>query len=112
MSYQQADDVHALTTLIAHATLAVSMRANPDQAALDVSIEMVIAANRRPAEAARAIDNHTVLFAHALKHCDIALNKHQREAAMKFVRVVGVMLPDIRDDLARALENRRARPTP
>lgn len=107
-----SDDVSVLSRLIDHAILAVSVRPNPEQALLDANFDMVRAAAQRPSEGNRAIDDHTVLFATAIKLCDKALHTHQRGAATKFIRVIGALLPDIRDDLSRAIENRKARPTP
>ena len=106
------DDVSVLSRLIDHAILAVSMRPNPEQALLDANLVLVRLACAKPSEGNRAIDDHTVMFAEAVKLCDKSLQTPQREAAMKFVRVVGALFPDIRMDLTRALHNRNARPTP
>jgi hypothetical protein len=104
------DDVGVLSRLIDHATRAVGMRPNHEQAILTANFDLVCAACQRPSEGNRAIGDHTVMFATAVKLCDKALHRYDDREAAIYARVIGTMFPDIRADLGRAMENRR-RPT-
>lgn len=106
------DDVSVLSRLIDHAILAVSMRPNPEQGLLDANSELVRAAAARPCEGARAIDDHTLMCADAVRLADRAMRTHARGSAIKYVHVIGALLPYVREDLSLALKSRNARPTP
>lgn len=104
------DDVSVLSRLIDHGALAITMRRNIEQHMLDANLELVLRAAARPSEGNRVIGEHTVMFATAIKRCDVALHQHgDREAAI-YGRVIGALFPDIRADFGRALEIRK-RPT-
>lgn len=105
------DDVSVLSRLIDHAIFAVSMRPNPEQGLLNANTELVRAASMRPAEGARVIDDHTLMCAQAICLADRAMRTHARGSAIKYVHVIGALLPYVREDLSLALENRKARPS-
>lgn len=105
------DDVSVLSKLIDHAHLSIAMRPIPEQGLLDANLDLVRRAHARPSGGNRAICDHTLMFAEAVKLCDKAMHTHNRREAEIFTRVIGALFPDIRGDLSRALDN-RTRPTP
>lgn len=64
----------------------------------------------RPVDGLRVIGLDTLIFAEALCGATLALRGMRRDEAAKFIRVVGVLLPEIRQSLSAAIEIRK-RPT-
>lgn len=82
---------------------------------LDVAeIENLVAAaevlRRRPADGVRTIDDHTMLYAQALRLCAKALAEHDNRRSARYGRVVAVLIDDLRSDFSIELDKLR-RPT-
>ncbi|MFT4115448.1 hypothetical protein [Bradyrhizobium sp.] len=106
------DHSHILTRLIAAGELALQMRFGADAEEIQQLCAEVEKADRQPAETARVIDDVTRLYAQALYLTDHALRRYQRDRAICAGRVVAVLLPDVRNALGIAIEQRKTRLTP
>jgi hypothetical protein len=105
------DHSHLLTRLIILCELLMQQRYNDDAAsALDLH-EKIDAEFNRPADGERVITDAVVMCMEAALLAQHAMMQRQRLRSFTFVRVIGVLLPDVRDALALALEQ-RMRPTP
>ncbi|UPJ43910.1 hypothetical protein IVB40_07525 [Bradyrhizobium sp. 40] len=102
-----------LMRLIAAGEAAIQMRFGPDADEISRLEADVERADRQPAEGERVIDDVARLYARALYLADHALRRHNRPRALSVGRVVAVLLPDMRDALSAAVEQRiKSRPTP
>lgn len=78
-----------------------------------LAAEVIAAVSRPEPDGDRTIDDLTHLYAQALTLTDLALWQHDRVRAARYAAVVGVLLPDIRGALVRAMEVwLERRPTP
>jgi hypothetical protein len=108
-----SDDISVLSRAIDCAQRALSMQPNYEVRRIGGLLDDVQQAYARPCEAERVIDDHTLLFAKAVQLADASLHRHDRDRAQRYGRVITALLPDIQNDLLRALEIRNlTRPTP
>lgn len=79
----------------------------------ELAAEVVAAVARPEPDDERTVDDLTHLYAQALTLTDIELWRHDRGRAARYAAVVGVLLPDIRAALSRAMDVwMHRRPTP
>jgi NAD(P)H-dependent flavin oxidoreductase YrpB (nitropropane dioxygenase family) len=100
-----------LQQLIITGELTIQMRSTRTPEALAELITSIETEYARPADGERVIDLDTIIFGTALIGAAAALGGHDRNGAAKYLRVVGVLMPEIRSAYAKAIEARR-RPTP
>ncbi|NUU41401.1 hypothetical protein [Tardiphaga robiniae] len=104
------DHSHLLTRLIMTGEAVLQMRHSSDHEIIIDLAAAIEAEARRPADIERVIDAGTVMCAQAVMQADKLLQSVDRHKAVRFIRVVGVLLPEVRDALGLAIEQRR-RPT-
>ena len=104
------DHVSLLEQLIISGELAIQMRSSRSPETTSLMISQVTAEYAKPADGVRVIGRDTMIFASALGGASDAMWSHDRSEAAKYVRVIGVLLPDIRAAFALAIELRK-RPT-
>lgn len=96
-----------LTRLIDEAERAIQMRAGADAAAVSELVDAIHAECQKPAERERAIGEEIMLCASAVLLAGAELRGYDRRRAAIFLRVVGVLLPEVRLALALAIEQRK-----
>ena len=99
-----------LERLIVRSELALQMR-NPGEPndLADLS-ERLNQAFRAPADGARVIDTDTMIAMSALFAAADFIRSHDRAKAARYLRVLGVLMPEIREALSVAIDKTR-RPT-
>lgn len=106
----QMDHPSLLEALIIAGEAALQMRNMGQPERIGTLIERVEAEYDLPADTERVIDMDTLIFATAVGAACEALHGFERKKAAKYLRVIGVLMPDIREALRIAIEIRR-RPT-
>jgi hypothetical protein len=107
------DDVSVLSRAIDCAQKALKLAPNLETERVRFLLNDIGAAYCRPCEGDRVIDDHTMLFARAVQLADQSLQQHDQGKAQRYGRVITALLPDIQDDLLRAMQIRNStRPTP
>lgn len=105
------DDVAILMRLVEACQLLLRVRAPSDSEQFGALIQEVSKRVNRPAPDGRVFDRYTALMATAACEAACALHDHKPEQAGVYFQIIGVVLPCVRQDLARAFEIRK-RPTP
>lgn len=101
------DHASLLEQLIITGELVIQMRSARTPETVAELRDEVAAEYARPCEGLRVIGLDTLIFAEALCGATLALRGHRRDEAAKFVRVIGVLLPEIRSSLSAAIELRK-----
>jgi hypothetical protein len=105
------DHASLLQQLVIAGEMVIQMRSSRGADALASLAEQVNAEYHKPADGVRVIDVDAIIFINALLGAASEIAGYHRERAAKYVRVIGVLLPDIRERLSTAIELRN-RPTP
>jgi hypothetical protein len=105
------DHPSLLEQLIIAGELALQMRSSRSPETIEALIAAVGVEFEKPVDGPRVIDLDTIIFATALSGAGMAMWNHKRSEAAKYLRVIGVLMPDIRAALGEAIEIRK-RPTP
>ncbi len=101
------DHSHLLTRLIITAEQSLQMRSEPGAGDLFKAVETEAA---KPVDRERVIGPEITLCAMAAALAQLELATNDRRRAAIFLRVIGVLLPEVRIALALAIEQRK-RPT-
>lgn len=103
------DHVSILGRLISEGERAMQVRSHhgAELTALADLADRVAAEFDAPTDRERVIDCETMIFATALCAAAERIAQHRRGEAAKFLRVLGVLMPDIRNALATAIEQRK-----
>ena len=101
------DNASLLEQLIISGELAIQMRSTRPAETIAELVEAIENAFDRPADDVRTIDYDTVIFAMSLSAATLAMHRHDRTDAAKYLRVIGVLLPEIRSSLSVAIEQRK-----
>ena len=101
------DHPSLLEQLIITGELVIQMRSARTPETVGLLRDEVAAEYARPCDGLRVIGLDTLIFAEALVGATPALRGIRRDEATKFVRVVGVLLPEIRYALTAAIELRK-----
>lgn len=104
------DHSSLLEQLIISGELAIQMRSTREPAALLELAKSVQIEFAAPVDGVRVIDADTMIFATALVEAATCLRSHNRARATRYLRIVGVLMPEIREALSLAIEQRK-RPT-
>lgn len=105
------DHAHLLTRLIILAEAVLQARHAHDLSEVIDLHEKIDAEYQRPSDGERVITDVICMCTEAVVNAHHAMMNRQRVRSFAFTRVVGVLLPDVRDALALAIEVRK-RPTP
>lgn len=100
---------HVLDLLIQRGATALQ-RCRLDVEEIDNLIAAAEALRRRPADGIRTIDDHTLIYAQALRLCAKALAVHDNKRSARYGRVVAVLIDDLRADWSTELDKLQ-RPT-
>lgn len=100
-----------LTKLVIASECALQMRLGMEREALMDLVLAIEAEQRKPVDQVRVINEEILMCATAVAHADQHLRSARREASASFLRVVGVLLPEVRRSLELAIEQRK-RPSP
>lgn len=104
------DHRNLLTRLIILAEAVLQARHAHDLCDIVDLHEKIDAEYQRPADGDRVITDVVCMCTEAVVNAHHAMMNRQRSRSQAFTRVVGVLLPDVRDALALAIEIRK-RPT-
>lgn len=105
------DHSSLLQRLIIAGEMATQMRHGADRGAVIDLVMAIEVEAKKPHDAPTPMHEAVVLCAQAVEIADTYLRSPLRERAAPFVRVVGVLLPDVRVAMQLAMEQ-RMRPTP
>jgi hypothetical protein len=110
MNMQHLDNASLLEQLIVTAELTLQMRSTRAPEFVAELAQSVDDAYARATDIVRVIDIDTLIFMQALGEATLHLRSYQHHRAARYLRVIGVLLPEIREAFSVAIEQRK-RPT-
>ncbi|MFA6267656.1 MAG: hypothetical protein WC670_18310 [Pseudolabrys sp.] len=99
-----------LQRLILNAEAAISMRPVDELAQIEALCNDLLTWFDRPADGERVVHRYTIQMAEALACAVYARRQGRAHAEPIWFRIIGVILPDVRADFGKAIEQRK-RPT-